>query len=120
MARTPSPKNGAEEEREKSRQLGVLRALLPFMWPYRLLMFAALLALTATAVISLALPLAVRRVVDNFGSQDLGLLDQYFMAAIGIAGLLAIGTGLRYALVTRLGERVVACLLYTSPSPRDS
>mgnify|MGYP003323851491 CR=1 FL=1 len=29
------------------------------------------------------------------------------MAAIGIAGLLSVGTALRYALVTRLGERVV-------------
>ena len=108
MARTPTPQQGAEEEREKSREIGALRALLPFMWPYRVLMLAAFFALVATAVISLALPLAVRRVVDNFGSQELGLLDQYFMAAILIAGLLAIGTGLRYALVTRLGERVVA------------
>jgi ATP-binding cassette, subfamily B, bacterial len=29
-------------------------------------------------------------------------------AALGIAALLAIGTGLRFYLVTRLGERVVA------------
>ena len=36
------------------------------------------------------------------------MLNRYFMAALAIAGLLAIGTGLRYALVTRLGERVVA------------
>jgi hypothetical protein len=36
------------------------------------------------------------------------LLDQYFGAALAIAALLAVGTGLRYYLVTRLGERVVA------------
>jgi ATP-binding cassette subfamily B protein len=52
--------------------------------------------------------LAVRRVIDNFGSADGAILDQYFLAAIAIAALLALGTGLRYALVTRLGERVVA------------
>ena len=57
---------------------------------------------------SLALPLAVRRVVDNFGTKDPALLDQYFLAAMAIAGLLAVGTALRYALVSRLGERVVA------------
>ncbi|MBQ0751129.1 MAG: ATP-binding cassette domain-containing protein, partial [Roseovarius sp.] len=34
--------------------------------------------------------------------------DQYFAAAVIIAALLAVGTGLRYLLVTRLGERVVA------------
>jgi ATP-binding cassette subfamily B protein len=47
-------------------------------------------------------------VVDSFNTADAGLLDQYFAAALGIAGLLALGTALRYYLVTRLGERVVA------------
>ena len=99
---------GATEERAKSRNIGGLEALIPFMRPYRGLMVAALLALTLTAVVSLTLPLAVRRVVDNFRSEQGELLDQYFLAALAIAGLLALGTGLRYALVTRLGERVVA------------
>jgi ATP-binding cassette subfamily B protein len=71
-------------------------------------MTAAIFALVLTAMISLALPLAVRRVIDNFGTADGAILDQYFLAAIAIAALLALGTGLRYALVTRLGERVVA------------
>jgi ATP-binding cassette subfamily B protein len=64
-------------------------------------------ALTLTAAVSLILPLAVRRVVDTFSSGNTIILDQYFLAAIGIAGLLSVGTALRYALVTRLGERVV-------------
>ena len=107
MARTPTPGPGTEE-REKSRELGALRALLPFLAPYRGLMIAAILALVLTAMISLTLPLAVRRVIDTFGSGEAELLDQYFVAALIIAGLLAVGTGLRYALVTRFGERVVA------------
>jgi ATP-binding cassette subfamily B protein len=78
------------------------------MAPYHVLMGAAALALVLTAIVSLALPLAVRRVIDNFGVTDGQILDQYFMAALGVAALLALGTGLRYALVTRLGERVVA------------
>jgi ATP-binding cassette, subfamily B, bacterial len=97
-----------KEEREKSKKLGSLAALWPFVMPYRMLMFAALFALAATATISLILPLAVRRVVDNFNTEDGALLDLYFAAALGIAALLALGTALRYALVTRLGERVVA------------
>uniref|UniRef100_A0A2A3JY70 ABC transporter n=1 Tax=Alloyangia mangrovi TaxID=1779329 RepID=A0A2A3JY70_9RHOB len=97
-----------QDDREKSRKLGSLGALWPFMKPYRGLMIAAVLALIATATVSLTLPLAVRRVVDNFGTQDGALLDRYFMAALGIAALLALGTAARYALVTRLGERVVA------------
>ena len=106
---TPSPvAMNATHEREKSKKISGLSALWPFMLPYRLLMAAAIFALVLTAMISLALPLAVRRVIDNFGSADGAVLDQYFLAAIAIAALLALGTGLRYALVTRLGERVVA------------
>jgi ATP-binding cassette subfamily B protein len=95
-------------KRARSRKIGSLRALWPFMAPYGGLMTAALLALVATAAVSLALPLAVRRVVDNFESGEGALLNQYFLAAVGVAGLLALGTAVRYALVTRLGERVVA------------
>ena len=106
---TPAPAApGAVDEREKSKQIGALGALWPYMLPYRLLMLAAIFALVLTAMISLTLPLAVRRVIDNFNTADGTILDQYFLAAIGIAALLAVGTGLRYALVTRLGERVVA------------
>ena len=103
----PLPSKG-KEERERSKKLGSLRALWPFLWPYKALMAAAFAALVVTAIISLTLPLAVRRVVDNFEVAEIGVLAQYFLAAIVIAGLLALGTGLRYALITRLGERVVA------------
>ncbi|MDA8747628.1 ABC transporter transmembrane domain-containing protein [Litoreibacter sp.] len=104
MAKT----NGTEAERASSRKVGNLAALWPFMRPYAALMFAAGLALTLTAMVSLILPMAVRRVVDGFGTEEAALLDQYFGASILIAALLAVGTGLRYYLVTRLGERVVA------------
>ncbi len=107
MARTPSQTKN-NEERAKSRRLGSLGALWPFMRPYRLLLSAALCALVATACISLILPMAVRRVVDNFNTKSGELLNLYFGAALGIAALLALGTALRYALVSRLGERVVA------------
>ncbi|WP_192966100.1 ABC transporter transmembrane domain-containing protein [Phycobacter azelaicus] len=107
MARRTAAPN-ASEERQGSRKIGVLAALWPFMRPYRALMFMATCALVLTAGVSLSLPLAVRRVVDNFRFSDTALLNQYFLAALGMAALLAVGTGLRYALVTRLGERVVA------------
>nr|WP_319249520.1 ABC transporter transmembrane domain-containing protein [uncultured Celeribacter sp.] len=95
-------------EREKSKRIGALAELWPFIRPYKRLMSLAIVALVATACISLILPVAVRRVVDGFGEAGLMLLDKYFVAALIIAGLLALGTGLRYYLVTRLGERVVA------------
>lgn len=107
MARRKAAPN-AQEDRAGSKKIGILRALWPFMKPYRLLILGALSALVLTAGVSLTLPLAVRRVVDNFRFSEAALLNQYFIAAMVIAGLLALGTGLRYALVTRLGERVVA------------
>jgi len=94
-------------ERATSKNLSNLRALWPFLRPYRGLMIAALLALVLTASISLVFPLAVRRVIDTFNVEQVGLLDQYFGASIAIAALLALGTAVRYSLVTRLGERVV-------------
>ncbi|MEO1538490.1 MAG: ABC transporter transmembrane domain-containing protein, partial [Pseudomonadota bacterium] len=97
-----------EDEREKSKRLGALGALVPFLQPYRMLLAGAVVALVATAAISLVLPLAVRRVVDGFETSAEALLDNYFLAALGIALLLAVGSGLRFYLVTRLGERVVA------------
>ncbi|WP_306007085.1 ABC transporter transmembrane domain-containing protein [Aquicoccus porphyridii] len=107
MARGTTPPV-SEAERDKSKRVGALRRLAPFLAPYRGLVILAGLALMLTAGLSLALPMAVRRVVDNFGAESDALLDLYFGAAILIAGLLALGTGLRYALVSRLGERVVA------------
>ena len=111
MARPPNVAPGSagqNQERQKSKNMGSLKALWPFVRPYNALVLGALAALVITAVVSLTLPLAVRRVVDNFYTKDPQTLDLYFAAALGIAGLLALGTGLRYALVTRLGERVVA------------
>ncbi|MDA9609519.1 ABC transporter transmembrane domain-containing protein [Paracoccaceae bacterium] len=102
--------NAAEadpRDRSKSRRVSALKELWPFLKPYKLMILAAFIALTLTAVVSLILPLAVRRVVDTFSLGNTIISDQYFVAAIGIAGLLSIGTALRYALVTRLGERVV-------------
>ncbi len=104
MARTPE----ITENRPPSRKVGALGGLAPFLRPYRVLAVGALAALTLTAMVSLVLPLAVRRVVDGFAEANTQLLDQYFVAFLLIAALLAVGTGLRYWLVTRLGEAVVA------------
>ena len=101
----PRAKDG--DRRAKARSVGALRGLAPFLAPYRWLVWGALVALTVTAGLSLALPLAVRRVIDGF-NESIGMMDQYFGAAIAIAGLLALGTAARFYLVTRLGERVIA------------
>ncbi len=100
----------AEHQRESSKRVGALRSLFPFFSPYRRYVVLAGIALVITASVSLLLPVAARRVVDGFEDGALALLDGYFMAAIGIAAIFALGTGMRYYIVTRLGERVVADL----------
>ncbi|MCO8144256.1 ABC transporter transmembrane domain-containing protein [Rhodovulum tesquicola] len=102
------PRARVEEDREKSKRIGALRALWPYVLPYKALLGAALAVLVLTAAVSLILPMAVRRVVDAFETEAAALLDSYFAAALGIAALFALGTALRYYLVTLLGERVVA------------
>ncbi|MFN3275815.1 MAG: ABC transporter transmembrane domain-containing protein [Paracoccus sp. (in: a-proteobacteria)] len=95
------------EDRPVSKRVGALAALWPFVRPYRGQVALAVAALIVTSAISLILPLAARRVVDNF-DDGAGLLDQYFGAALLVVAGLALGTAARYFFVTRLGERVVA------------
>ncbi len=97
-----------DRDREKSKTIGPLRGLVPFIAPYRGQLVAAFALLVVTALISLSLPMAVRRVVEGFETGATELMDEYFGSAILIAFLLAVGTALRYFYVTRLGERVVA------------
>lgn len=96
------------EERDKSAQIGPLRGLLPFLKPYGWDILGVVAALLAAAALTLSLPMAFRRVIDGFSENDLGLIDQYFMAFIAVAAALAVATALRFYLVTRLGERVIA------------
>ncbi len=102
MANAPAQ----DEDRERSKKVGSLASLWPFVTPYWRMLMMASVALVFTAALSLILPIAVRKVIDGFGQVE--LLDSYFAAAMGIAFLLAVGSGVRYYLVTRLGERVVA------------
>ncbi len=102
------PQSSQSDDRPRSKRVGALAALWPFLSRYRAMLASALAALILTAAVALILPIAVRRVVDAFETSAERLLDSYFLAALGIAALMAVGTGLRYYLVTRLGERVVA------------
>lgn len=97
-----------EEERLKSSNISPLIGLYPFIKPYRRLLWAAIIALVFTAMISLGLPIAVREVIDGFTIEKLADLDKYFTLTIVVTGALAFGTGLRFYFVTKLGERVIA------------
>src|SRR5262249_61486311 len=72
---------------------------------------AALIALLIASAATLAVPLAVRRMIDfGFSAERISLIDQYFAVMILVAAVLAAASALRYYLVTIIGERVVADL----------
>ena len=97
------------EGRRRAPRLRPLKHLVPYALRYRWHVAAALLALIAASVATLALPLAVRRMIDHgFSSADSRFIDQYFMMLIGVVSVLAAASALRYYFVTWIGERVVA------------
>ncbi len=108
MAEQPVRPGAGAEERAKSDKIAPLRGLVPFVRPYRGTIFGVVVALLAAAGLTLSLPQALRRVIDSFSSSDYGLIDLYFVAFIGVALALALATALRFYLVSKLGERVVA------------
>ena len=101
------------ETRTKRRSfkpdLSSLAVLTPFARAERLRIGIALLALIAAAVLTLAVPMAVRRMVDfGFTADNRGLVDAYFGMIVLLTFGLAITSGVRYYYVMTIGERVVA------------
>ena len=89
------------EDRPTSRRVGALGALWPFVRPYRGQMALALVALVVTSAISLILPLAARRVVDNF--DDGAGLQPGLSTGVGLANV-------REHLSARYGTRAAFAL----------
>ncbi|HEV2604310.1 MAG TPA: ABC transporter transmembrane domain-containing protein [Microvirga sp.] len=91
--------------------LSALRPLVPFGLAYKGRIAAALAALVVASAATLAVPLAVRRVVDHGFSEGSGeLIDAYFGMLILLVGVLALASAARSYFVITLGERVVADL----------
>src|SRR5512134_1188007 len=98
-------------DRPKSRSLKPLRALLPFLRPYRGTLLLALGALLVAAAAMLALPVALRQLIDEgMTSRSPETINRYFVAFMAASGVFGVLAALRFYLVTWLGERVVADL----------
>ena len=97
------------EERPKARSLRPLATLWPFIRRYRGTLVAALAALVVAAVAMLALPVALRYLIDRgFADGDIGTINRYFAWFLAAAVVFGGFAALRYYLVSWLGERVVA------------
>ncbi|MCX7555752.1 ABC transporter transmembrane domain-containing protein [Xanthomonadaceae bacterium JHOS43] len=88
-----------------------MRTLLPFLRPYRGLIAGWLGFLILSSSATLALPVAVRLMIDHgFSGQDASGIDRWFLGLIAVALVLAVATAGRFFCVSLLGERVVADL----------
>lgn len=96
-------------QRAKSKSVRPLLTLLPYLGRYKKLVAGAVFFLMLAAVTTLALPMAVRRVIDNgFSADDAALINNYFSMLIVIALVLATASAMRYFFVITLGERIVS------------
>jgi ATP-binding cassette subfamily B protein len=95
----------------RKAKLKPLTLLGPYVWRYRGRAVAAVCALVVAALATLAVPVAVRRVIDfGFTSEGANLINSYFSVMIGVVAVLALASAMRFYLVTTLGERIVADL----------
>ncbi len=98
-------------DRPRAKSLNPLRSLLPFLKPYRGMMAAALTALLVASVAMLALPVALRQLIDHVVSaKDAGILNRFLIGFLAASVIFGVFAALRFYLVTWLGERVVADL----------
>jgi ATP-binding cassette subfamily B protein len=96
-------------ERPRAKSLRPLRTLWPFITPYRRMLMAAIAALMIASAAMLALPVALRYLIDNgFIAQDIATVNRYFGWFLAAALVFSLFAALRYYLVSWIGERVVA------------
>ena len=104
-------KPAADASAAKRRSLKPLLALRPYILRYPGMLGLAFIALLASALAMLTVPVALRRMIDfGFSSQDGGFINLYFLMMIVIGLVLAVASASRFYCVNWLGERVVADL----------
>ncbi len=95
--------------RPKGRSLRPLRSLWPFIRPFRFRIAAATVALLISSSATLALPAALRSLIDRgFSTGQIEAISHYFGLFLLAAAVMGVSTAIRFYFVTWLGERVIA------------
>src|ERR1700721_149680 len=98
-------------ERPRPKSLNPLLALWPFLRPYWPMMVGGVFALLIAAGAQLALPVALRQLIDHvFAQKDLVTVNKWFLGFLAAAVIFGAFAALRFYMVTWVGERVVADL----------
>ncbi|MCX7663325.1 MAG: ABC transporter transmembrane domain-containing protein [Tepidimonas fonticaldi] len=111
MTPPPAPVRDAPADSRASPRS--LSGLWPFVRPYRARVALALLFLLGAAAATLALPLALRTLIDQglaaaHPGERVMALRTHFWALFAVAGALGVFAALRFYTVTWLGERITA------------
>src|ERR1700722_15027680 len=105
------PRMSSPAERPRPKSLNPLLALRPFLRPYWPMMVGGVFALLIAAGAQLALPVALRQLIDHvFAQKDLGTVNKWFLGFLAAAVIFGAFAALRFYMVTWVGERVVADL----------
>ncbi|HHG3199058.1 TPA: ABC transporter ATP-binding protein/permease [Vibrio parahaemolyticus] len=95
--------------RKNNKNLSILLKLYTFVAPYKWRVAAALVALVATASLTLSVGYGVRILIDQgFAQQSLQELTNAIQFIVGVTLCIAVGTFFRFYLVSSVGERVSA------------
>lgn len=98
-----------DDNTKAKRSIRPLKTLFPYLGRYKGLVACAILALLLAAITTLALPLAVRRIIDHgFENSGQGMINNYFGMLLILAVIMALASAMRYFFVMSIGERVVA------------
>ena len=102
-------KNSNAVHFKSQTKISFVRSLLGFLTPYRPQVLIFLVALLMTAAITLSIGQGLRFVIDRgFVGQSLNGLNFAVTFIMGAAVLMAVGTYVRFYLISWLGERVSA------------
>lgn len=96
---------------DRRTKLQPLLVLKPYVLRNKTVLILAAVALVVAAVATLAIPVAVRRMIDfGFTGDNGNFIARYFGMMIVIGAVLAVASSARFYFVSWIGERVVADL----------
>ncbi|UXN06531.1 ABC transporter transmembrane domain-containing protein [Bartonella sp. HY761] len=101
-----------DEKNSKNQKNGKktrpLKVLFPYIKRNRGICLGALISLIVAALVMLALPIAIRRMLDHGFSDSSGeMINSYFVMMLALAAILGLASAARYYFVITLGEKVV-------------
>ncbi len=96
-----------QSNKTNPRGFRTLAALVPFLKPYKKQFVLAIFSLVLAASATLAVPFSFRQIIDlGFNTDSGNQINTTFLVLFIVACLVALGTSLRFYMVSWLGEKI--------------